>query len=73
MDSDVEEKAEALKRALGDPPWLQSIGVGELGGDPAIFVYVSGRMPKGAIPEFWRGVSVWPRRVGNTRPAGDGP
>lgn len=69
MDSDIEQKARALQASFGHPPWLQGVGVGELGGEPAIFVYVSGRMPNNAIPDFWRGVPVWVRKIGKIIPA----
>ena len=71
MGSDIRDKAKALQESLGHPPWLQSIGVSEFGGEPAIFVYVTGRVPVSLVPDFWRGVKVWVRRVGKIRPAGE--
>lgn len=38
MNSDIQEKARALKTSLGNPPWLEGIGISEMGGEPAIFV-----------------------------------
>lgn len=73
VDSDIKQKAKALQDSFGHPPWmppwLQAVGIGELGGEPAIFVYVTGRVPNNAIPEYWRGVPVWVRRMGRVLPA----
>ena len=69
MDNDIQTKAKALQESLGHPPWLQAIGVSELGGEPAIFVYVTGRVPHNTIPEYWRGVKVWVRHIGKILPA----
>lgn len=69
MDNDIAQKAKALQESFGHPPWLHAVGIGEMGGEPAIFVYASGRTPKNAIPEYWRGVKVWPRRSGKIQPA----
>ena len=57
------EKAEALRRELEGSPWFRAVGVGDRGGINTIFVYVSGQWPQGAIPEVWRGVPVWVRKV----------
>ena len=72
MDSDIKEKARALRDSLGEPPWLQAVGVGELGGEPAIFVYVSGQSLPMNIPDFWRGVPVWIRKGFKPCPAKGG-
>ena len=71
MGNDVQVKAKALQESLGHPPWLQAVGVGELGDEPAIFIYATRRVPKGAVPGYWRGVKVWVRRTGGFRPAGE--
>lgn len=63
MGGDIQSKARALKDSLGAPPWLQTVGVGELGGEPVIFVYAKGRVPFSLVPDIWRGVKVWVRRV----------
>ena len=70
MNSDVKHKAYALRESFGHPPWLEAVGVGELGGEPAIFVYVKGQVPELTVPDVWRGVSVWIRRTGGFRAAG---
>lgn len=72
LDSDIRDKAKALQESFGHPSWLQAVGIGELGGEPALFVYVTGHAPNGAIPEFWRGVKVWVRRVGEDSFGGGG-
>ena len=64
----VAEKAEALRRALEGSPWFLDINVGECGGKPAIFVYVSRDVPLFAVPEVWRGVPVLTQCV-NSQPA----
>jgi len=63
MGGDIQSKARALKDSLGAQPWLQTVGVGELGGEPVIFVYAKGRVPFSLVPDIWRGVKVWVRRV----------
>lgn len=68
MENTLDEKAKALRSFLGNPPWLIAIDSGELGGEPAIFVYVNPlvrfwHMP---IPEYWRGVKVWLRQAGKS-------
>ena len=59
----VAEKAEALRRALEGSPWFLAVGIGEYGGKPAIFLYVSRYVPLFAVPGDWRGVHVCVRKV----------
>lgn len=71
MDNDIKQKAKALQDSIGHPPWFQAIGISEMGGEPALFVYTKGRVPDKVIPDYWRGVKVWVRRMGPIRPASD--
>lgn len=72
MNNDIRDKAKALQESLGHPPWLQAIGVSEMGGEPAIFVYATERVPLSVVPDFWRGVKVWVRSAMKIRPANEG-
>lgn len=74
MNSDIQEKARTLKTSLGNPPWLEGIGVSEMGGEPALFVYINSKVRfwHVPIPEYWRGVKVWVRQVRKIRPANEG-
>ena len=65
MDSGIGEKAMALEASLGGPPWLVGVEGGELGGEPAIFVYINSKVRfwHVPIPDYWRGVKVWVRGV----------
>lgn len=69
MSAIIIEKAEGLRKSLGDPPWLVAVSTGDFGGEPVIFVYAKGRVPFSVVPDMWRGVKVWVRQVGDISPA----
>ena len=65
-----EQAAHELDRKFRQYPWYHSIGVGDTGGDPVLFMYV--RSPRHreleSLRNGWMGFDVIIRPVGSIRP-----
>lgn len=70
---DVNEAVKDLRKYLGDPPWLTSIGVGSQDDRPVIILYLSSE-PKTDVPliddKVWHGHPVIIRVFGSFAPLG---
>lgn len=63
--------ASFLQTLLGTPEWLTAIGLGAVGNEPCLFVYVSKETAdiRALVPQSVNGVRVELRFIGEVTPA----
>ena len=67
---DIKQAAAELREKLGRPAWLVSVGVGEVEGREALFLYVTSanHPPLEYLKDGWNGYPVVIRKFGAIAP-----